>query len=317
MSLTVWAKQVATFLREQDLRPRTKTSYRAWLNEFGAWWEVAYGGEGEILDIEAVDLEDIVEWREHLQSGRGKKQPARAATVNSKLASLRALAAHFGRTLAIKRVEQQRDNAREPLEKDEVRRLFRGLRGATWRAWRNRAAVALMLYCGLRVGEVVGLSLDDLDLGERSGSVLIRQGKGNKQRKVVVPSEARRQIREYLAVWPEDLAVKREADRAVPTRWLFLSSQGNGQPLSVRELQRIVRLGAINGKVGRPVSCHQLRHTYATHFMRAHKERGLAALQTIMGHASATTTMGYLHASQEEQQELADQAMARLWPNCE
>lgn len=313
MSLTVWTEQVAKFLRERDLRPRTKTSYRAWLDEFGAWWEAAYGGEGETLDIETVDLEDIVEWREHLQSGRGEKQPARAATVNSKLASLRALAAHFGRTLAIKRVEQQRDNAREPLEKDDVRRLFRGLRGSCWRALRNRAAVALMLYCGLRVSEVVGLSLDDLDLGERSGSVLIRQGKGNKQRKVVVPPEARRRIREYAAVWPEDLAVKREANgAAVPTRWLFLSSQGNGQPLSVRELQRIVRFGAINGKVGRPVSCHQLRHTYATHFMRAHKERGLAALQTIMGHASATTTMGYLHASQEEQQELADLAMADL-----
>lgn len=170
--------------------------------------------------------------------------------------------------------------------------------GADWKSVRDRALVELLYSAGLRLSEVHGLEMADLDL--TAGRVKV-QGKGRKERIVPVGKEAVRAIRAYEAVRESRFGT------AGPTDPLFVSSRG--ARLSRRQIQRIVtRLIAAVAEEG-GLSTHSVRHSFATHLLDEGAD--LMAIKELLGHASLSTTQMYAHTSRERLKQVYRQAHPR------
>ena len=137
----------------------------------------------------------------------------------------------------------------------------------------------LIYSAGLRVGEAVTLKLDDLDF-ERS-LIHIRQGKGKKDRFVMLSRTIRGTYQEYRACYP----VK---------EWLFPGADITAH-LSVRSAQSIFYNAAESAGIKKNVSIHSLRHSFATHLLENGTD--LRYIQELLGHKSSRTTEMYTHVS--------------------
>ena len=143
---------------------------------------------------------------------------------------------------------------------------------------RDRAMFMLMLRCGLRVQEVANLTLDVIDY--RRSQILIRAGKGAKDRMVYISNDAGVALAKYLRKRP-----------ITHEKQIFLAEKGRckGKPISVRAMQKRIEYYA--KKSGIHVTCHRLRHTMATQLLNA--DADLVSIQEILGHTRIKTTQRY------------------------
>lgn len=161
---------------------------------------------------------------------------------------------------------------------------------------RDRAILELFYASGLRLSELVGLAVDDVNLSSRVVRVM---GKGGKERLVPFNKKAEDAIRAWLKDWyvlraSAEVEARRTRSRAAKTRDpLFLNYQGGR--LSTRSVDRLVRkyVAACSTRFG--ISPHALRHSFATHLL----ERGadLRAIQELLGHSRLSTTQRYTHVN--------------------
>ena len=281
-----WNVQTANFLK--SLTPGTRRQYTLALKEFAAWYQQTYAAAP---DPALLTAEELREWRNHLTSARGLQ----AATVNQRLAAVKALARHCGRVIEVKGV-QRVARAVEPLSGRELGRLLAvveaGADGNAWQMRRDVALLSLMARAGLRVSEVITLNVGDVTLNERSGAALVRRGKGMKERRVALALQVRKDLQAYLDARP-----------AWPTDRLFFSRTGS--PLAARDVERLVEKFARLAGIERQVTPHTLRHTFATRFLRGGGD--LATLQMLLGHASLTTTARYLHPDAAQVQMMVEE----------
>lgn len=156
---------------------------------------------------------------------------------------------------------------------------------------RDLAFLELLYGCGIRVGELVGINVDDLDVSERWLRV---RGKGNKERQVPVPEHVIAAIERYLAV---RRAAKGE-------RALFVNRRGTR--LSDRHIRTLVKLYALLTTGDSTVHPHSFRHAYATHLLAEGAD--LRAIQELLGHARLSTTQKYTHVSLAELMAVYDKA---------
>lgn len=162
----------------------------------------------------------------------------------------------------IRQVERQVNAARSDAEKSQ--------------ALRDQALVALMAYAGLRECEAVALDLGDVQIGERSGRVIVRLGKGGKRREVPLNLECRRSV----AMW---LDVRGNAPGA-------LFSGRSGERISTRLVQRCVaEIGRLSGV---QLSPHDLRHTFAKRMLD--EGAPLTVVSKLLGHSRLETTARYV-----------------------
>jgi integrase/recombinase XerC len=178
------------------------------------------------------------------------------------------------------------------LDADATRALLATPRGTGPGASRDHAALVLLYGLGLRVSEAASLRDADLDL---EAGVARVKGKGDKERDVPVPAGAIPVLAAYRAARP----------RAAGT--FFLCGRGD-RPLSTRTLARIVDRAALRA-VGRHVSPHQLRHSFATHLLAG--GANLREIQTLLGHASLSTTQRYTAVNVERLFAVYDKAHPR------
>ncbi len=152
---------------------------------------------------------------------------------------------------------------------------------------RDRAMIMIMLRCGLRVQEVANLTLDVIDY-QRS-QIMVRSGKGAKDRIVYISDDAAEALAEYLR---KRLVTNEQR--------IFLVEKGQykGNPVSVRAIQKRVECYA--EKSGVPVTCHRLRHTMATQLLNANAD--LVSIQEILGHSKIKTTQRYSKISNNKTQ---------------
>lgn len=159
---------------------------------------------------------------------------------------------------------------------------------------RDRAMFMLMLRCGLRVQEVANLTLDVIDY--RRSQILVKAGKGAKDRMVYISNDAAEALAGYLRKRP-----------ITEEKRIFLAEKGRckGKPISVRAMQKRVEYYA--GKSGVPATCHRLRHTMATQLLNA--DADLVSIQEILGHTKIKTTQRYSKLSNLKAQRDYFQAM--------
>lgn len=160
---------------------------------------------------------------------------------------------------------------------------------------RDRAILELMYSCGLRVSELVGINLNDLDMESMNVKVL---GKGNKERIVPLGSKAASSIESYLE---QRLDLKPKDD------FLFVNARGGR--LTTRSIDRIIKKYAAIAGIPKNISPHVLRHTFATHLLGGGAD--LRAIQEMLGHQSLSTTQRYTHTSVEKLMEIYDKTHPR------
>ena len=173
-----------------------------------------------------------------------------------------------------------------PLTVDEVERLLDALDVTTPAGRRDRAILELLYGSGLRVSELTGLDVDDVDLEEGSVRVL---GKGGKEREVPLGRFGREAVGAYLATARPTFVSGR--DRGA----LFLNQRGGR--LSRQSCDRMVRAAARAAVIDRHVSLHTLRHSFATHLLEGGAD--VRVVQELLGHASVATTQIYTLVTRE------------------
>jgi integrase/recombinase XerD len=170
------------------------------------------------------------------------------------------------------------------LNSSEIDALFAAADVSTETGLRDRAMLELMYACGLRVSELVNLTVRDIDLDT---AILTCTGKGNKMRRVPMGSSAVNWLREYLTVR------LRHVDPDV--RNLFVDSLG--RPLTRQIIwTKIKEYGERCGITG--VSPHTLRHSFATHLVQNNAD--IRSVQQMLGHADISTTQIYTHITSKQ-----------------
>jgi integrase/recombinase XerD len=175
------------------------------------------------------------------------------------------------------------------LSAEEVDRLIQTPDTSTIRGLRDRALIELLYATGLRVTELVQLRVADVNL---DAAYLSCTGKGGKQRIVPVGDEANSWVRKYLATARPVLAGRNAPAKPGGGERLFLNARG-GRGLSRVGFWKILKQYARIAGLGRALSPHVLRHSFATHLL----DRGadLRAIQLMLGHADLSTTQIYTH----------------------
>ncbi len=266
---------------------------------FSLWWEAYFHESFEASRITNYDLRVYRTWS--LDQER-----VRAATWNSRLWAFGIYASMLGREDLLEGIEAKgfvRGSTRHrSLTEEEFHRLvhlieqnkLRAISKFEYRrAVRDAAIVGLMLFAGLRVEEVSLLNNEDACMSERSGAVLVRNGKGNKERTVPLSLMAHK----WLSAW-------RELRGDQKTGSLFHGK--DDQQLTTRTIQRIVRSCGIQIRVP-DLTPHWLRYTFAKRLEKAGVS--IESIRDLLGHNSIETTRRYLRSSHEELQAAVEFAL--------
>ncbi len=288
-----WVRRFIAHLRdERGLSPRTCEAYRRDLLTLRRYC-VEYGPT-EWEDLHVAQVRSYAAWR-HRQGVDGR-------TVQRGLSAVRSFYEYLLREGMVRRnpasgVAAPKSPRRLPqvMDADRVAGLV-GIPGAEPLAVRDRAVMELMYSSGLRLSELVGLELGDVDL--REGLVAVT-GKGRKRRIVPVGRYAREALTRWLKHRPE-LADGGETA-------LFVSSRGCR--LSARSVQvRLRHWAAVQGVDG-DVHPHMLRHSFASHLLESSGD--LRGVQELLGHADISTTQIYTHLDFQHLAKVYDQAHPR------
>lgn len=297
--------EIAAFLehleKERQVSGHTVKAYRRDLEAFTGFLDRHTGGDWDFGRVDRLGVRGFL--GEMQRRGLSKRSMARALSAVRTL--YRFLQAHYGlertpvRAARAPRLERHLPGY---LDRGRTEALFAALEsratGEDPAAVRDLAMLELFYSSGLRLSELTGLNLLDLDL--LSDQVKVR-GKGRKERLVPLGSRASRALRHYLDL-RETAAALAGADR----RAVFLGRRG--RRLTPRSVQRIVHR-ALDAVGGDALRTHSLRHTFATHLLDAGAD--LRAVQELLGHASLSTTQIYTHTSVERLKKVYQQAHPR------
>lgn len=291
-------------IRARHYSIRTEDTYVQWIRRF-----ILFHGKRHPKEMGAAEVGAFLT---HLAAERNVS----ASTQNQAKAALLFL---YGQVLKIDlpwldEVVTGRTQRRLPvvLTQAEVRGLFHEMNGTA-------ALVATLLYgTGMRLMEGLRLRIKDVEFSRRE--LIVRNGKGGKDRVTVLPENLMLPLQKQMAhakalhdadlragfgdVWlPDALAVKYpQAARAWGWQWLFPGAARSTDPrtgevrrhhLHEQSIQRMVALAAKRSGVDKPCSPHVLRHSFATHLLQAGYD--IRTVQELLGHSDVKTTMIYTH----------------------
>ncbi|WP_246178857.1 tyrosine recombinase XerC [Actinomadura decatromicini] len=280
---------------ERDVSPHTLRAYLGDLNDL-----VGYAADTGVTEPGELDVSLLRAWlaRQHAL-GRSR------ATLARRTAAVRAFTRHLHRRglldddpgLLLGTPKRQRDLP-TALTQEEAARLLDTMDAQGPLGLRDLAVLELLYGTGVRVSELCGLDVDDLDTGRRTVRVL---GKGGRERTVPVGEPAVRAVQDWLRAGRPALSTEKSGPA------LFLGVRGGRlHPTSARRIvhDRITEVGEVPD-----LSPHGLRHSAATHLLEGGAD--LRSVQEILGHASLQTTQIYTHVSPERLKNVHRQAHPR------
>ncbi|HIF65017.1 MAG TPA: hypothetical protein EYG17_09325 [Acidimicrobiia bacterium] len=272
----------------------TKAAYESDLTGFINWSE-----ERGCPDALAVQRNDVRAW---VANESNKKKPSAPATIARKLSALRR---YFGWLLGEGHIKSDptvnisapQGDARLPrvFQHREIDRLFALAIPKNPLDLRDRLTIELLYGSGLRVAELCGLDITNLNTERVAMEVL---GKGDKPRKVPINAPSRQLLNLWIPEGSQAFDQAYVSGTRDPTA-LLVNRRGNR--LTRSNVRRIL-LGLLRAKGLTDRSPHALRHTFATHLLEGGAD--LRAIQEVLGHADLATTQIYTHVSREELREV-------------
>ena len=249
-------------------------------------------------DLKRITLEDIHAYISHLAIDNRSKATTRAR----KISTIRIFFKYLSQKANILEINPAQNLETPKLEKrmpkylslDDSKKLL-DIAGHedNRNAKRDYAITTLFLNCGMRLSELVGINIDDIDFSECKMTVI---GKGNKERTIYLNKACMIAINDYLSSRPPKNLIKHDSKNS--EKALFISEQK--RRISNRTVQEIInkelRLAGLDAK---KLSVHKLRHTAAT-LMYQYGNVDIRALQELLGHQSISTTEIYTHVSNEQ-----------------
>lgn len=309
--------------KERDVSPNTLMAYQRDLRAFSLYLSQARGVEGWAW--EELTRLDIRGWMAHLtRQGLAKRSIARALSAARSFFRWmhrdERIDVNPARAVGSPRLPRTLPGYLDRNQADTLIALAATrAQSGEFTDVRNLAMIELFYSCGLRLSELQGIDLADIDLLTQQVKV---RGKGRKERIVPIGDHAQRAVRNYLIkrdgllakVGPPKSAKSANEDKAAPRKpsrvgrnALFLSERGGRA--STRAVQHAI-VGLISAvDEGAGLSTHSLRHTFATHLVDAGAD--LRAVQELLGHASISTTQIYTHTSVERLKKVYRQAHPR------
>jgi site-specific recombinase XerD len=268
---------------EQNLSAHTIASYRHQLGRFGE-----FAGDIEVIKINEELVRQWRLWLNRLDIGLSK------TTQNYHLIALRSflsfcakrnIPALMPNAVALARVRRPQVTF---LTAEDMQRLTAQPETSNITGLRDRAIIELLFASGLRVSELVELDRDQIDLRRREFTV---RGKGEKDRPIFLSREAARYIKKYL---------NKRKDNAKPMFIRYagakrVAANSNYMRLSARSVQRLVAKYARLAGIGKHVSPHTLRHSFATDLLMNGAD--LRSVQVMLGHSNISTTQIYTHVT--------------------
>jgi len=281
-----WIGKYQHTLQQNSKSKNTIESYISDIKEFLDWFKNTYAKDfdGKILE------QDVREYRNYLLN----IQKLKPVSINRKMAALKnfnlfLIGIGVGIETEIRGISVADANDREikTIDRNELNRLKRAV--YTNGNKRDIALLELLISTGVRVSELVSLTIQDIHLTERNGSqnysyIVVRNGKGGKYREIPLNSKAKKALEEYLAI--RGLS---QYDR------VFIGQRG---PLRRETIDKIIkkycRLAGIE-----KISAHVLRHTFCTRLMA--ENMPIPVISKLAGHSSIQTTMNfYVHVTRKD-----------------
>jgi len=286
-----------TYLKvERGASPHTLRNYEADLRQFLEFLRTLH--EGSVPAPAAIDSYAV---RSFLAARAGVGDAK--SSLGRKLATVRSLFKYLGRegiiphspaaTVVTPKKEQRLPRV---LSADDAKRLMEDPGTARPRSARDQAILEVLYSAGVRVAELVGLNVEDVDLEAGAATVM---GKGRKERVVLLGEQAVSALRTHLAS-PPPWAGREPAP-------LFRNSRGGR--LTTRSVERIVAEQCRALPNFPTMTPHTLRHSFATHLLDGGAD--LRAIQEMLGHASLSTTQQYTHVALDRLMETYDKAHPR------
>jgi site-specific recombinase XerD len=288
------------YLIEQDASQHTIRGYLSDLAAFEAWFQKVNQAD---LTVNNLTMIDVQQYRSYLLTVIN----CSPSTINRRLAALRSFAEavefyQVGDLSKLKNIRAVKmpENTPKWLDKLQIAALLReaekrviGARTDTGlkKGMRDLAIVLMFLHTGLRVNELVDLTLPDVYLSERAGKVVIRKGKGLKQREIPLNRDVRNALKAWLAV---------RHDESI---YFFTACKGEGR-LTCRGVERMIEDLGRDARV--EVTPHVLRHTFAKGLVNVGVS--LEKVASLLGHAQLETTRIYVIPGKNDLEE----AVSRL-----
>jgi site-specific recombinase XerD len=284
-----WSFWIELYIRThcvaRGLRPLTLAAYEDVLDQFREWVRVKLADRAP----DQLTAREVLAYLQYLREERGNGDSAVNRTVVVLRRFYAAMVAmgyleHTANPLvgfpSIKAVPRKLPVT---LSCEQVRRLLAEPQPDTVIGLRDRALLALLYGTGIRASECAGLRDGQVDLAQLTITV---KGKGGHERRIPLNPELAEVMRVY----------RQARGSALPTAPFFRSRFG--RPLSRGGIYECVRRWGQRSRVGFPLSPHRLRHTFATHLVRAGV--GLVTIRDLLGHRLITSTQIYLHVTADD-----------------
>jgi integrase/recombinase XerC len=282
---------------EKQLSPHTQQSYLQDLHKLRL-----FCSEARINDINRIDVQHIRQLVAYFH-----RKGLSGRSLQRVLSGIRTFFNYLQKSGKVKidptagiRAPKSPKPLPKTLDVDQVGQLL-DISGDGWMVTRDRAMLELFYSSGLRLSELTGLDMSDIDI--RNGSVRVT-GKGNKTRELPVGRFAREAIQKWLTIRSNELS---EAMDKKDIHALFISKQG--KRIHPRTVQQRLKYYSVKQGLLNPLNPHMLRHSFASHLLESSSD--LRAVQELLGHANISTTQVYTHLDFQHLAKVYDKAHPR------